>query len=352
MISHFENTLTKQIYKKRIDFFSDEYVDSVEKGLVVPKYDSIFDEVDWTKEPIESLETLSKQRALQLREKYSYLILYFSAGSDSTTVLNIFVRHNIPIDEVIINSFSDIDDDRYNGQIAIDYLKKINYRGKVTVVNIDYKVLDKFINKQVWTTYSYFAGSLHTLNRFAISDFERYDLITSISRPTNTGHIYGEACPIIKVYNKKYYAQFPVRIVGGCITTDNSTLFYCSDDFPQIDIKQSHIIAKYWREHFPEQKTILGTEPTQRILYKSLIRDPWDTKADFQKANLSGLVNMLDPRSESAKLISLYKEKEPRLLRDYYSSIIKPYTDTKLYKNYKTTGPIGKVQVNFYLFDA
>ena len=43
---------------------------------------------------------LYKQRALQLRDKYDYLILSYSGGADSDNVLQTFLRNNIKLDEV------------------------------------------------------------------------------------------------------------------------------------------------------------------------------------------------------------------------------------------------------------
>jgi hypothetical protein len=47
-----------------------------------------------------SLLELYKQRALQLREQYDYLILSFSGGADSDNILQTFVDNNIRLDEV------------------------------------------------------------------------------------------------------------------------------------------------------------------------------------------------------------------------------------------------------------
>ena len=47
-----------------------------------------------------SLKEMYHQRALQLREKYDYLILAYSGGADSDTILHAFIDNNIPIDEV------------------------------------------------------------------------------------------------------------------------------------------------------------------------------------------------------------------------------------------------------------
>lgn len=49
-----------------------------------------------------SLQELYKQRAQQLRDKYDYLILYFSGGADSYNVLRSFIDNGIKIDEVCV----------------------------------------------------------------------------------------------------------------------------------------------------------------------------------------------------------------------------------------------------------
>lgn len=54
-----------------------------------------------------SLQTLYKQRAQQLRDKYDYLILYFSGGADSWNVLRSFLDNGIHIDEVCVKWCTD-----------------------------------------------------------------------------------------------------------------------------------------------------------------------------------------------------------------------------------------------------
>jgi hypothetical protein len=49
-----------------------------------------------------SLQEVYKQRAQQLRDKYDYLILYFSGGADSYNVLRTFIDNDIKIDEVCV----------------------------------------------------------------------------------------------------------------------------------------------------------------------------------------------------------------------------------------------------------
>jgi hypothetical protein len=64
-------------------------------------FDDIYDKLDWNTEPSESLTQLYLERALQIREKYDWVCLSFSGGSDSTNILNTFLNNNIKLDEII-----------------------------------------------------------------------------------------------------------------------------------------------------------------------------------------------------------------------------------------------------------
>lgn len=361
MISYFEDLATDQKFYSRLDYIkSSDYCKALKAGTIVSRYSKTYDKVDWTKEPLESLATLSAQRAFQLRSKYNYIILYFSGGSDSTSVLNTFLRNNIPIDEIVINSFSDLSDIRHSGQVAIDYLKFVKYKGKVSIINIDHKIISKITQGDLWTTYDYFSGPIHTLNRLKIDFFEKNNLIPTSIRPSNIAHLYAEACPLIKVLNNKYYVQFPVALVGGGVFNSTNVQFYISEDFPQLHIKQSHIVAKYYKENYPEVTSILESIDKHRKIIKSLIRDPWDLRADFpdksSQNNLdgSGLTTFLTPYSEANIIFSSYIDKDKNFIKNYYDRVLKEYINTNLYKTFKTTAPVAlkSEPVMFYLFDA
>ena len=66
-------------------------------------HDSVFNNIDFTIEPIKTLNQIYLERAIQLRKKYDYLILFFSGGSDSVHVLDTFLKNNIIIDEIIVS---------------------------------------------------------------------------------------------------------------------------------------------------------------------------------------------------------------------------------------------------------
>ena len=64
--------------------------------------DEVFLKQDW-KTPIQiPLLELYRMRAEQLRQKYDYLILCWSGGGDSTTMLESFLDNNIHLDEVVL----------------------------------------------------------------------------------------------------------------------------------------------------------------------------------------------------------------------------------------------------------
>lgn len=73
-------------------------------GLPVTFYcfDNEYDQLDWQQEPTQSLDQLMLAHALDLRNKYPYLVLLFSGGTDSQTIYNVFTRNQIPIDHIII----------------------------------------------------------------------------------------------------------------------------------------------------------------------------------------------------------------------------------------------------------
>jgi hypothetical protein len=62
----------------------------------------IFSSLDWQAPLRLSMDEIYRIRAQQLREKYDYLLLYFSGGADSTVILQSFINNNIKLDEIVV----------------------------------------------------------------------------------------------------------------------------------------------------------------------------------------------------------------------------------------------------------
>lgn len=65
-------------------------------------YDEIFSSIDRSILGKIPLSTLYRERALQIRESYDYLVLYYSGGSDSRNILNVFLKNKIKLDCIFV----------------------------------------------------------------------------------------------------------------------------------------------------------------------------------------------------------------------------------------------------------
>jgi len=61
-----------------------------------------FSSLDWQSRPLLPMKEYYKRRAQQLRDAYDWIVLSFSGGSDSWTVLNTFLENNIHLDEIFV----------------------------------------------------------------------------------------------------------------------------------------------------------------------------------------------------------------------------------------------------------
>lgn len=64
--------------------------------------DDTYGRIDWRQQPAVPLTELYRQRAFQLRDRYSYLVLCWSGGADSTQILDTFLDNNILLDEILV----------------------------------------------------------------------------------------------------------------------------------------------------------------------------------------------------------------------------------------------------------
>ena len=77
-------------FPKKIDAL--QYASRAGQEISYIYFDKVWDSFDRSKLGNSSLPDLYRQRAQQLRDKYDYLILYFSGGADSYNVLRSFYR--------------------------------------------------------------------------------------------------------------------------------------------------------------------------------------------------------------------------------------------------------------------
>lgn len=227
--------------------------------------DNVFEKCSWDKEPTQSLAEIYKRRAIQLREKYDYLILWYSGGSDSDNILRTFVDNNIRIDEVAGYTNFEATGDRndwLNDEIfnlTIPTIQKIKESSqpwvKHTIVDLSHMTMDFFKNKANKFDWIYNINSYLSPNNIIRTNIVEYqpDWLRLIDQGKRVGFIWGLEKPKVVGINGKFSAMF-LDITDSAVTPHLQftprpglfhELFYWTPDCPEIVIKQCHVIKKF-----------------------------------------------------------------------------------------------------------
>lgn len=211
----------------------------------VKQFETAFDFIDWSKEPAETFKELCKQRAQQIRDTNDYVILYFSGGSDSTTVLNAFVDNGIFIDEVVTANFEGIEAPCVSGMKAIEDIKKASGIGFYNRVSIKFEDVKKFfMSDNFMSVAPNFVGNIHNIMRFSVDYLERFGFTQSRSRLGKVAHLYGTADPSVKRTDNNFYATFNTIQYFMCDNFTEYEFFFTTSDFPQLHVKQCYLVAE------------------------------------------------------------------------------------------------------------
>lgn len=237
---------------------------------MILSYLNAFDTFDWKNEPKETWKFLCKQRALQLRDMYDYIILYNSGGSDSTTVLNAFLDNNIPLDEVITVSFNNIDQPCVDGKKAEYDLKLKNYTGFFNKISIEISQIVQFMKNDNFISIApNFTGQMHSFARFNVEYLEKFGFVKPKIRKGKVCHLYGESDPWVYERQGKYYAGVDIKRRFNASNFYLNTLFFTDPMFSKLHIKQCHMIANLLKND--PNPTIKETKLTIRDCYSPLI---------------------------------------------------------------------------------
>jgi hypothetical protein len=219
-------------------------------------HDNIFGSHDWKNEPQSNIEDLYMERALQLRQKYDYLILLYSGGSDSSNALKVFLKNNIKIDEVAYwYSSYDLQNNLANSEVlnaGSELLNSIIIINGIKVSKMDMKPqFEKGIMPNIeWFMTSEPSLSLEQLCKPKLI-FENSDWLKK-SEKNKVGVIIGLEKPRIWFENGVWYSAFlDVTNAYNFGNSYNSISpislepFYVSPDSPLVTIKQSHLVKNY-----------------------------------------------------------------------------------------------------------
>lgn len=243
-------------------------------------FDEIFQKINWHLEPQLSLKDLYRIRAQQIREKYDYVVVFCSGGSDSTNVIRSFLNNNIRVDEIIaiapLSGLSNWNFDSKNtneentiSEVKFALLPLLNEIAS-THPNIKITINDYF-SELVQTKSDEFiyegCGNIVTTLTSQFTEVYKFKHIDKLLQSgKKVALVYGTDKPIIRITDTKglyfVFADSGVNYLNlpnqRKIDNLDRVLFYWSADLPELLVKQAHVVAR------------AATLPSNQLMFDSL----------------------------------------------------------------------------------
>lgn len=236
--------------------------------------DSVYSSIDWTVPILESLDSIYERRAKQLRDQYDYLVLYYSGGSDSHNILCTFIKHNIFIDEIVMQ-IPELDRKNLNGwdtsgrnvygeidavaSPQLQYLKNVlNPNTKIRYQDISKPALE-LLEKDNWFDLHPTGNLISITGGVARQAVNMYDttVLSLASAGKRACQIVGVDKPLVYFNGTDYYAFFADNSAQHCSPIELNRdyyeifhnhfvteFFYWTPDMPEIVVKQAQEIKK------------------------------------------------------------------------------------------------------------
>lgn len=263
--------------------------------------EEFFSKSQWAIEPTETIETLYAARALELREKYDYLVLHLSGGWDSSNILETCLKNDIELDEIITrgplpDSFDPTDLSAKNcyAECLIAALPKARIAQqkwptlKITVADTKKQAIDYFSKNSDWM---FKTNQLHVGCHRNDLDLLSATAMSAAESGKRVGHIIGIDKPRIFLDGDRYVWKFldglVINHVNPRLTTVdiplNVELFYWAPTAAAsaVMIKQGHLMKRYYKQHNINPNLLTWDRQTHdmvaRVIYPSAQTPIWST---------------------------------------------------------------------------
>ena len=224
----------------------------------------VYQSLDWTVEPAESIRELYAQRARALREQYDYLVCMFSGGSDSTTVLQTFIDNGIPVDEIFMNYWpKGCADNFMNHEItnaAVPFLEKNlpkSWNCRVRLYDYTDFVLECLEDPDHRQRSYREVNNVHNLSMISMWKDLQYrfpEYMSLHDQGKSIAFIWGEAKPHIDydMISQKHFFFFEDHYAHAPQPRDqeandlrcNHEQFYNDPEHASIKVKQAHLLLR------------------------------------------------------------------------------------------------------------
>jgi hypothetical protein len=284
------------------------YAVKVNKPLQWVFNDKIFSSYNWQQEPEESLDELYNKRARQIRNKYDYVIISYSGGADSHNLLMSFVRQNLHVDEIIVNTtekansivVNDVANKHASNAGAEHELQTVPRlkelaplipKTKITILDLSDYVFSGFEKAK---DASWVLDKKEGLNPAGVSRFNYIfynEVRKNFDKDKKIALVLGIEKPKVTIKDGDLYLRFTDRTANIITVAEhvkdytNTTIefFYWSPECAPMLIKQGHVIRR-WLEANPHlQKDFLAENVnfgTLRLIHERVLRSvvytTWD----------------------------------------------------------------------------
>jgi hypothetical protein len=259
-----------------------------------------FKNFDRSKLGLISLENLYKQRALQLRDNYDELILYYSGGSDSHNILQTFLKNNIKLDYVFVrwpmkitdkNIYTPNNIDRSAENFVsewdlvlkndLDYIKQHHPEIKILVSDWLEDIDPNIYNDDLYKTQNHFHSPVNFLRMQSYSDTE----ISLLDKGKRVAAIWGVDKPnmYLDEQGRIFFVFLDLAIenaVPAQQSNNNIEFFYITPDMPEIIYEMANQVFLYFKAR-PELRPIINDKKQFGLmteLVKSICYPYWDSR--------------------------------------------------------------------------
>jgi hypothetical protein len=274
-------------------------------------HDDVWNNFDRTQLGKQSLDSLYKQRAQQLRDTYDYIIIYFSGGADSNNALYSFIDNNIKVDEVCVKWPKPLQDGKFYtpnimDQSSRNYWSEWNYSIKPALLKL------QSTHPEIKITIRDYTEDIHNVDidlKCENLNFIRPGgiIVNSVVSDSETellkhgksvGHIYGVDKPLLVLWEKKIYMIFNDQCIDQAGRSEHSPFgtecFYWTPDFPLLPYEQAYQLSQYYKKNVDTQKylwenKVYSSEEKSNInqfqnnLSRALMYTNWDNRFQADK---------------------------------------------------------------------
>jgi hypothetical protein len=285
--------------------------------------DHLYDLVDWKVEPPNTLDFYYGEQARKIRDEYDYVILCYSGGIDSTNILETFHKNSIKLDKILsVGAFSQDsfvgDDANRNAEIyhnVIPTIKKLELEKIFQMFDYtdNFYAMEKLplFKTNSWIEHT---GSWFSPHHWVWKNIYEY-VVPADMKNKRVALIFGRDKPYLK-YDEHECPFFEfndtvLNAYGWHMERENihAINFYWDPSFPEILIKQLHIINNYKQKtkKMIEHDMKRGSQLFDDISTHDLIYNLDNPLAYISKKSPSTIISLRDRYIINKKNSNLYE---------------------------------------------